>query len=166
MHVAAIEGPSGEAVFKAGGDYCWKTGSFKGWHYSYEWAKSGRTYPRVLVIWPETRVGRNVSQPGFWTIAHTAMVNFLDFDQDGVCTGKPSDYLFEQAWEALPILGKDPNDRHALFSLIDVVVQFGPELARQPVAPQELQRQLAGEPQWEMTATDKRTGQVTDESSI
>jgi hypothetical protein len=166
MHVSAVEGPTGEAVFKAGGEHSWQTGSHKGWHWSLEWAKNGRKFPRVLVIWPETLVGKNVSQPGMWSISHTAMVEFLDFDKDGIATGRPSDFLFEEAGMALPMLGKDPHDKQALFSLVDVVMKVGPEMARQPVAPVALRRAIQEAPMWEMTAVDKNSGKVVRESEV
>lgn len=164
MHVSAIEGPTGEAVFKAGGAQSWKTATMKGWNVSLEWAKSGRKFPRVLVIWPDTLT--NGTKPGFWTIAHTAIVEFLDFDKDGLCTGRPSDLLFIEARCALELLGKDVNDTQALFSLVDVVLRYGMEMAEQPVAPMHVKRSLMDEPMWEMTAVNKNTGKTIDESDV
>ncbi len=165
MHVSPIEGPDGSAVFKAGGDNSWRTGTMKGWNWSLEWAKSGRKFPRVLVIWPETQgIG---TKAGFWTIAHTAMVEFLDFDRDGIATGKPSDLLFVEARYGLEIMGKDPNDKQALFGLVDLVVARGPDMALQPIAPMHVkQRLMDNNPMWEMTATNKATGKTIDESAV
>lgn len=164
MHVSPIEGSKGQAVFKAGGDNSYKTGTLKGWNWSLEWAKSGRRFPRVLVIWPETAT--NKTKQAFWTIAHTAMVEMLEFDKEGKSTGLPSDFFFVEAKAALEMFGKDPNDKQALFALADVLLHTAPILEKQPVAPQRVQRALSGGAMWEMTQIAKATGKVISEKAV
>lgn len=168
MHVSAVEGPTGEAVFTMGGPRSWKTAAMKGWCISLEWAKSGRKFPRVLVIWPEGTplAAKGTVKPGAWCISHTSMVLFLEFDKDGLATGKPSDLCFIEAGEALEMLGKDRNDKQALFSLVDVVIRYGLELAEMPVAPMHIKRLLSDGPMWDMTEVDKSSGKTVREASV
>ena len=170
MKVSPILSPTGEPVFLAGGPTAYKVAEYRGFVASLEWTRRRRKFMPTLVIWPQRQsniLTVGAASPGQWAITRDAMVEFLNFDRDNKATGKPSDFAFEQATEALPILGKDRNDKQALFALLDVLVRFGPELAAMPVAPRAAKEALMdGGAMWEVTATNKSTGKTISEAAV
>jgi hypothetical protein len=170
MNVSPILSPSGEPVFTAGGKHAWKTAEHRGYRVSLEWAKSGRNTRCVLVIWsaPIQHIHTFGREPanGLWVIAKNAIHQFVGFDKDDHCTGGASEHCLRECLEAMPILGKDRNDKQAFVALVDTVIRFAPELVHMPVAPLHVKRELADEAMWEVTATNKNTGKTISEASV
>lgn len=164
MEVSPIVSPSGDPVFSIGGEASWKTGTLGEWNASLEWARRGRQHIRILVLWPISQ--SYTTKPGAWTIASDAMLEFLEFDRDDKATGRPTDFCMEQAKEALPMMGRDRNDKQALFGLVDAVMRFGPDLATMPATPIAVQRALAGEAMWQMETIDKASGKTLKEAEV
>lgn len=164
MDVSPILSPAGEPIFVAGGPDAWKTVQYREWIVSLEWFKGTRRgIQKCLVIWPAGVAG--AIAPGKWAIADRVAVEFVGFKKDGTCDGSVSQHAIEEATEALPMLGRDRNDKAALFSLLDALMRFLPELATMPVASAEIQRKLRGDAMFDVTATNKSTGKTISESS-
>lgn len=169
MEVSPFLSPAGEAVFKFGGPHAHSVHALHGWVCSLEWTKERRRFIRSLVIWPAPG---SLAMPGSiasgaWTITDSAVTELLDVDRDGKATGRfRMPFAEEQARQALPILGKDPNDREALRSLLDVVMRFGPDVYTIPVAPRAAREALAGAPMWDIRARAKSNGKVISEASV
>jgi len=166
MNVSPVLSPSGEPIFQAGGDTSWKTCEHRGWVVSFEWARRGRKVKAVIVIWPAVNIfSLSAIKAGMWTISREVMSEFVGFDRDGKCTGSASEHLYREALAALPMLGKDSNDKQAFISLVDTVIRFAPDLALMPAAPPAVRKELKGEALWDITATNKNTGKTISEMS-
>jgi hypothetical protein len=170
MDLSPVLSPSGDPIFTMGGrdalqGYPRPAGE---WIVSLEWMKGTlRGIQKVLVIWPANRIiAPGATAIGAWTINSKVAFQFVGFNREGKCDGLPSEDARREALKALPILGKDPNDRNALHSLLDVLTKYLPELVRMPVAPAEIRRKLLGDPMWDVTATNKSSGRVIDERSV
>jgi len=167
LKLSPILSPSGEPVFTAGGEDAWKVAEHRGYVISLEWVRRGRKHLKCMVIWPATNllvVGSKT--PGQWCITFDAITQFVGFTKDGRCTGSASTFCYEQCLEALPILGKDRNDKAAFLALVDAIVKFAPEMVRQPVAPKAVRRKLAGTAMWEIEAKNKNTGKTFAEAAV
>jgi hypothetical protein len=116
---------------------------------------------KCLVIWPQSHVLASPSaKPGMWVISERAITQFVGFNRDGKCTGSVSEHCIRECKAAMPLLGKDVTDTHALHALIDTVVKFAPELVTMPVAPAALRKEFRGQAMWDVVAKDKNTGRV------
>lgn len=169
MHLSPVLDPAGNPVFSAGGRHAWKTHEHRGYTVSLEWVISGtrRRAAPCMVIWSSENVFvPGTSERGMWAIGRRALQDFVGFDRDGKCTGSASVHCMREAHEAMPILGKDPNDKAAFVALIDCIVKFAPDLALMPVTPAWLQKQEAAPAMWEVSATDKNTGKTLSESEV
>lgn len=169
MHASPVLDPNGNAVYSAGGRHAWKTFEYRGWVVSLEWVVSNtrRRAAPCMVIWAASHVfAPSTAEAGMWAIGRRAISEFVGFTQDGKCTGGASVHCMRECHEALPILGKDRNDRQAYMSLIDTVVKFAPDLVLMPPTPAWLQAKEAPKPMWEVTATNKITGKVLSESEV
>jgi hypothetical protein len=169
MHLSPVLDPSGNPVFSAGGRHSWRVHEHRGYTVSLEWVISGtrRRAAPCMVIWSSENVFiPGTSERGMWAIGRRALSEFVGFDRDGKCTGGASVHCLRECHEALPILGKDRNDKQALMALIDCIVKFAPELHRMPVTPAWLHRKESAPPMWEVTATNKSTGRVLSESEV
>jgi len=153
-------------MYSAGGNQSYKTAVKHGFVVSLEWVGNGkRAYP-AMVIWPASNVFVTGEGNGMWLIARQAITEFVGFNRDMKCTGGPSEHCLREARLALPILGKDINDKHALNDLVDVVVTFAPDLVHMPVTPKAVQQALKTPAMWEVSATNKNTGKVLNEREI
>lgn len=166
MKLSPITTPDGQPVFSAGGKHAYKVSEHKGFVCSLEWVGDGRRAYPAMVIWAQ----RNVFVPGvdngMWVISRRAITEFIGFDQNLKCTGSISDHCLREAREALPTLGKDPNDKAALHALCDVVLRFAPDLVHMPVTPKAVRAELDNPPMWEVQAINKATGKTLDHSEI
>ena len=153
-------------MFSAGGDAAWKTFEHRGFVISLEWVGDHRRAAPCMCIWPATNVFVAGNGNGIWVIGRRAISEFVGFDRDGRCTGSASEHCYRECLEALNILGKDRNDKNAFVALVDCVLKFAPELVMMPAAPKRIKRQLAGDAMWEITATNKNTGQVMSEAAV
>jgi hypothetical protein len=101
-----------------------------------------------------------------WVISRRAITEFVGFNKDDKCTGSISEHCIREATESLPILGKDANDKAALTALCDVVLKFAPDLVHMPVTPKDVRAELDNPPLWEISATNKATGKVIQETEV
>lgn len=169
MQLSPLLDPQGRPVWSAGGRHSYKTFTHRGWVVSLEWviSETRRRAAPCMVIWAETHVfvpggGDN----GMWAIGRRAISEFVGFNKEGKCTGGASVHCLRECHEALPVLGKDRNDKNALMSLVDTVIKFAPELVHMPPTPISLQRKEAPAPMWEITAKDKKSGRILSESEV
>lgn len=167
MQLSPIQTPDGRPIFSMGGPNAWKTAEHRGYCVSLEWVGGDRRNPsRVMCIWPATNVFVPGEGNGAWCIGQRAITDFVQFDKNGKCTGSVSHYAVWEALKAMPIMGKDPNDRQALYALLDVLVKFAPELVLMPPAPRHVKRALEAPALWDVTRMDKASGKVLDEREI
>lgn len=166
MKLSPILTPDGRPIFSMGGQQAYKTYSHRGFVASLEWVGNGSKTAACLVIWPETNVFVAGEGAGAWCISRRAITEFVGFTSEGKCTGGPSEHCLREAKEALPVLGKDINDKQALLALVDTVVRFAPELILMPATPKIVKEQLATEPMWEVKASIKETGKVIHEGMV
>ncbi len=170
MDLSPILTPDGQPIFTMGGGECDPTRppqAYKEWVVSFEWFKGTRRgIQKCIVIWPQSRLAApGAIAVGGWTISARVCQEFIGFDSEGHCTGLLSPLAHVQAQLALPVLGKDPNDKNALHSLLDVLTKFLPDLPMMKQPPAEIRNRLLGPPMWDVIATNKHTGKVIDESS-
>lgn len=167
MEMSPVLSPSGEPIFTAGGNHAWKVATHRGWVVSLEWAKTRRKHVALMVIWPEGNIlSPGAVANGMWAISRNCITEFVGFTKEDKCTGTASVHCIREATEALPILGKDRNDKQALLSLVDAVIKFAPDLVLMPVAPPCIRKELNGPALWEVTAKDKNTGKVIAEAEV
>jgi hypothetical protein len=166
LSISPIVSPNGDALFSVGGKNSYKTAIKHGYVVSLEWIRLGRHIRAAMCIWPASNVFVTGEGQGIWTITRNCITDFVGFNKDNKCTGGPSEHCMREAKEALSILGKDKNDKGALFELVDVVVTFAPDLVLMPATPKHIRQQLDTDPMWEVQATNKDTGKVLSEAAI
>lgn len=166
LALSPVLSPSGEPMFSVGGQNAYKTFVKNGYVVSLEWIRLGKHVRAAMCIWPASNVFVSGEGQGIWTITRNCITDFVGFNAEDKCTGGPSAHCIREAREALQVLGKDPNDRHALIGLIDVVVTYAPELVLMPATPKHIRKQLDTPAMWEVTATNKDTGKVLSEAEL
>lgn len=167
MEMSPVLGPQGEPVFLAGGRHAWKTHEFKGFVVSLEWVgRNSRRAQACMVIWPQTNVFVPGASRGMWVIGRRAISEFVGFTSSDKATGGPSEHCWREARQALPMLGKDIDDKAALHALVDTVVRFAPDLVMMPATPRVVRDDLNGEAMWEVVASNKNTGKVISEAEV
>lgn len=166
MRLSPVLSPSGEPMFSVGGNHSYKTAVKHGYVVSLEWIAIGRHVRAAMCIWPASNVFVTGEGQGIWTITRNCITDFVGFNAQDKCTGGPSEHCFREAREALPLLGKDKNDKYALHELVDVVVTFAPELVLMPATPKHVRKALEAPEMWDLTATNKDTGKVLHEASV
>lgn len=167
MQLSPIRSPEGLPMWSAGGQHAWKTFEHRGYVVSLEWVGDHRRTRKCMVIWPASNVFTpGATSEGMWVISERAITEFVGFNSNDKCTGSVSEHCLRECREALPMLGKDANDRHALNALIDTVCRFAPELVSMPVAPQAVRKELRGQAMWDVVATNKATGKTLSEASV
>jgi len=167
MRLSPVLSPQGTPVWSAGGGHAWRTFEHRGFVVSLEWVGDHRRARKCMVIWPVSNIltAKGVGA-GMWVISERAITQFVGFNRDDKCTGSVSEHCQREAREALPLLGKDRNDKNALTALIDTVVRFAPDLVGMPAAPAALRRELRGQAMWDVVATNKSTGKTMSEASV
>ncbi len=166
MNLSPILSPDGRPMFSAGGQQSFRTIEYRGWIVSLEWVGRGKHSYAAMVIWPASNILVAGEGHGMWCISRRCISEFVEFNADDKCTGGPSAHCFREAREALPILGKDINDKEALTSLVDAVVRFAPELVLMPATPKAIKSQLDQSGIWEVKTTIKDTGKVMHEGLV
>lgn len=167
MKLSPVLSPEGLPMWSAGGEHAWKTFEYRGFIVSLEWVGNHRMARKCMVIWPASNVFvQGAAGEGMWVISERAITAFVGFNANDKCTGSVSEHCHRECREALPMLGKDANDRHALNALIDTVCRFAPELVSMPVAPQALRKELRGKAMWDVVATNKNSGKTLTEASV
>lgn len=170
MHISPILSPSGRHVFVAG-QHAWKQHTKRGFVASLEWMDIGRRTPSAcLAIWPEQSIlaSPDAEVPGMWVIDRSELMPFCGFTTSDKATGTPSEYCLRQCAEALPMLGKDRNDKQALLALADVVMTYLPDLVLMPPAPKSVRQAVreASPVMWDIKAVNMSTGQTISEASV
>ena len=164
MRMSPVLSPDGLPVFTAGGDHSWRVHQYRGYVVSLEWVGDHRKARKCMVIWPQTHVLASPSaKPGMWVISERAITQFVGFNGNDKCTGSVSEHCIRECKQALPLLGKDATDTHALNALIDCVCKFAPDLVAMPIAPAALRKEFRGAAMWDVVAKDKSTGKVMAE---
>jgi hypothetical protein len=165
MNLSPIVTPQGEAMWSAGGN-SWKTRVHRGFVCSLEWIGEGKKSQPAMVIWPASNVFASREGSGLWVIGRRAITEFVGFNKMDKCTGGPSEHCLREARLALPILGKDINDKEALHALVSVVVTFAPELVMMPATPQIIKDAHAAQKMWDVSVTNKDTGKTLSEVEL
>ena len=167
MQLSPIQSPDGLPMWSAGGQHAWKTYEHRGYVVSLEWVGNHRQARKCMVIWPVSNVfTAGTTSDGMWVISERAITQFVGFNRDDKCTGSVSEHCTRECREALPLLGKDRNDKHALNALIDTVCRYAPDLVTMPPAPQSLRKELRGQAMWDVVASNKSTGKTLAEVSV
>lgn len=166
MQLSPLLNPDGLPMWSAGGKHAWRTFEHRGYVVSLEWVGNHRSAQKCMVIWPVSNVLLAGSSAGMWVIGSRAITQFVGFNRDDKCTGGVSEHCTRECREALPLLGKDRNDKAALSALIDTVIRFAPDLVGMPVVPRSVRQEMRGEAMWEVVATNKGTGKVLSEASV
>lgn len=166
MKLSPILTPDGRPTFSMGGAQSYKTSTHRGFVVSLEWVGNGTKSAACMIIWPESNVFVAGNGSGAWCISRRAITEFVGFDAQGKCTGGASEHCTREAREALPILGKDINDKQALLALVDVVVKFAPELVHMPATPKVVKEQLDNPAMWTVAATNKASGKTIHEGEV
>jgi hypothetical protein len=171
VQLAPFISPDGAPVFTAGGRHAWKTFEHRGFVVSLEWTRRRRRTVPTMVIWPATSILRahGSGSDGMWVVTRDAILNFVGFNTNDRCTGSGTPLLYDEAREALAIMGKDRNDGHAHRALIDTVVRYADDLQQMPPAPVTIRRELqhgTTGPMWELKATNKGSGRVIHEGEV
>jgi hypothetical protein len=166
MKLSPVISAQGEPVWSAGGSHAYKVNHFKGFICSLEWVGDGRRAQPCMIIWESGNVFTGGESRGMWVISRRAITEFVGFDKNGKCTGSISEHCTREAKESLPILGKDKNDKAALNALCDVVLKYAPDLVHMPVTPKEVRADLDNPPMWDITATNKGSGKVIQETEV
>lgn len=166
MDISPILTPDGRPMWSVGGSQAWKTFTHRGYVVSLEWVGKGRKAAACLVIWPESNVFvPGSTDGGVWVIGRRAITEFVGFTADNRCTGSASTHCYRECLEALPILGKDRNDKQAFLALVDTVIRFAPDLVLMPATPRAIR--MAKQPaMWEITASNKSSGKVLSETEV
>lgn len=94
----------------------------------------------AMVIHPE----RRFEDAGMWAITRRAVMDYCDEHNH------PTPYAFQEAQQALPILGYDVI-RAEILRLVSVVMDHVDELVQVPAAPLAVQLLLQGDPMWDVT---------------
>ncbi|XVJ69937.1 MAG: hypothetical protein HEQ39_09960 [Rhizobacter sp.] len=166
MKLSPVLSPDGRPLFSAGGGHAWKTGVHRGFVVSLEWVGEGRKAYPAMVIWPASNVFVTGEGSGMWVIARKVIVDFVGFNASDKCTGGPSEHCIREAQQALPILGKDINDKEALSALVSCVVTYAMDLVGMPLVPKAIRKELDHPPMWDIKQTDKASGKVVKELEI
>ncbi|RZL07984.1 MAG: hypothetical protein EOP40_14515 [Rubrivivax sp.] len=167
MELSPVITPQGQPVWNMGGRHAWKVLQHRGFVISLEWVGRDRKAQPAMCVWPASNIfAPGAVDGGAWVISRRAITEFVGFNRDDKCTGSASEHCVRECLEALPILGKDKNDKQAHMALIDVIVRFAPELVLMPATPRQVRDDLAGKAMWDVTATNKHTGKVLSEASV
>lgn len=94
----------------------------------------------AMTIWP----AKPSDDAGCWVLMRRCMAEFSDEHN------RPTKYAFEQALEALPILGRSllQVEVHAL---VDTIMTYVDDVVMAPAAPISVQLLLQGDPVWDVT---------------
>lgn len=157
MQHLPVVGPNGQPTFRFGGIESWKQATFKDYTVSLEWfGPNGRHVDACMVIWNNRR---NTHDAGCYIVGRRQITRYCDEHM------RPTPYAFNEAAEALPILGRAPL-AFEVRALVDTILHFADDLVQMPVAPPAVKRQLAQEAIFEVEHKDRRTGRVLREAVI
>lgn len=147
-----VVGPTGREIFGLGGERSYRQAEAKGYTVSLEWLAG----EPAMVIWP-SRAGGDMDVGAFAICLSSAAV-YAD------PSGKPTEECFLRCAMALPDLGKAMLHVE-LNTLVDVVMQFMPDLLTMPPAPKAVRLADKGDALWEITQKNER-GAVISEATV
>lgn len=136
-----IAGPAGQAMFKVGGAHARSTHEMKGYIVSLEWDEDDGE--PIMLIW-SANGGINA---GVFGIALSSIGRYVEAD------GRPSREGLVECAKVLPLLGRAQLSIE-LHALVDVVLNFTPQLILMPPCPRLLRKKARGGPMWDITTKD------------
>lgn len=145
MELSPILTQDGKAVANFGGDLAWKQRTHRDYVVSLEWRRDPDRPKRtdgVMAIWSAHGVDR-----GAWVITRRGIMKFCDSNN------RPTRHAFEQAFEALPLLGRAPLQME-VNHLVDVVMEHVDDLVQMPSTPPQVKQALRGEAIFEIIRRD------------
>lgn len=152
-----ILGPDGQETFRFGGAAAHKFALHKDYAVSLEWfGPNGREVDAVMVVW---NARKNSHDAGAYVLGRRQARLFCDEHN------RPTPYCFQEAAEALPILGR-ASLSFEINALVDTWMTFMDDLIQMPAAPARVRKHLAHQPMFEIEHKDKHTGKVLRESVI
>lgn len=152
LNQSAILNATGQAMFGVGGKNAHASHEFKGYVVSMEWDESDGE--PLMLIWSAS-AGRHA---GVFGICLSSVGKYAKPN------GTPEDEGIMECAKALPLLGRDLRPGE-LNTLMDVVMQFLPDLIRMPPAPRMLRRKAQGEAYMDIAMQD-RNGRTVSEVSL
>ena len=157
MNHLPIISADGRPTFRFGGAASHKQFFPKDYVVSLEWfGPNGREVDACMVIW---NARKNTADAGVYIIARRQITRYCDEHM------RPLPYAFNEAAEALPVLGRAPL-AFEVRALVDVILAHIDDLIHMPVAPARVRKHLAQEGMFEVEHKDKRSGRVLRESVI
>jgi hypothetical protein len=147
-----VLGANGRELFGLGGTRSYRQHESRGYHVSLEWIEG----EPAMVIWP-SRAGGDMDIGAFAICLSSAAV-YAD------PSGKPTEECFIRCAMALPDMGKAMLHIE-LNTLVDVVMQFMPDLLAMPPAPRAVRAADKGEALWEITQQDQN-GKTISEATV
>lgn len=131
MNQPLILGQNGQRMVSFGGPECWKTATKGDIAISFQWLdtnhESGDDQPCMCLY----KVNPT-SRQGAYVLPQESAFMFAD------SRGKPTSHLFAGAFKAAVQMGFYP-DKFTVHRVVDIVVEYLPELIRMPSAPQRPQ---------------------------
>jgi hypothetical protein len=146
MHLSPVLNADGKVVVNFGGKLAHQQWTRNGYVISLEWRVDPDNHKRtdgVMAIWPATQH----ADAGAWAITRRGIMKFCDSNN------RPTPHAFDEAWKALPILGRAPLQME-VHKLIDTVMSFVDELVQMPSTPPAIKEQLRAEPMFEIIRRD------------
>ena len=131
--------PKGREIFSFGGQTAHKTTTFRGYLVSLEWFVGKRSTEPMMVI-QSARAGIDA---GAFGICLSSIGAYAD------PSGGPAAGALEICKGELANLGRAPLDFEAR-ALLDVILQFAPDLILMPPAPMDVRRQESAGPMLEV----------------
>lgn len=138
---STIAGPAGQAMFKVGGAHAHATHELKGYVISLEWDEDDGE--PMMLIWSAS----GGFGAGVFGIARSSIGRYVEAD------GKPSREGLVECAKVLPLLGRAQLTME-LHTLVDVVLNFTPQLIKMPPCPRLLRKKARGGAMWEITTKD------------
>lgn len=153
----------GRRLVEWAGPDAWRTHRVGGYLVSLEWAvlPESRKAQRVVVI-GRPREGSLIRSDdmtaGNWhprCYREQDRPAMLEFDRDGLPTGRPTRELIWDATQSITLLGYLSDDRTAVRHYVDALLNAMIDLVRMPSAPPGIRKRLVGGAQsnFEVTAT-------------
>jgi len=145
MQLSPIVTQDGRAVVNFGGDLAWKQHTHRDYVVSLEWRRDPDNHKRtdgVMCIWPA-----HGTDAGAWVITRRGIMLFCDSNN------RPTRHAFEEAFKALPLLGRAPLQME-VNHLVDVVMDHVDDLVQMPSTPPKVREALREAPMFEIIRRD------------
>lgn len=152
---ALIKDGSDRDIYTFGGNAAWKTTTFRGYLVVLEWFVGAKSVEPMLCI----QDAKRGEDSGMFGVCLSSIGVYADQ------SGGPSPGALAACKRALPVLGKAPIDMEAK-ALLDVVLQFTPDLIMMPPAPVAVRQEEVGRPLIEVELKNEADGKVEREVSL